>query len=65
MDGFNKLVILVAATHAMELIKNDETYAMVFESVGDHLFLDYSHGCLEHIEINAKYNEQSGFALSS
>ena len=40
MDGYNKSVILGAGTHVMELIKNDETYVMVFESVGDHLFLD-------------------------
>ena len=36
MDGFNKSVILGAATHAMELIARDESYVILFESMGDH-----------------------------
>ena len=39
MDGFNKSVILGALTHAMELIERDEFYVILFESMGDNLFL--------------------------
>ena len=39
MDGFNKSVILGAITYAMELIGRDETCVLLFESVGDNLFL--------------------------
>lgn len=39
MDGFNKSVVLGALSHAMQLIENDETHIMLFESVGDTLFL--------------------------
>lgn len=41
IDGFNKSVILGALSHAMQLIANDETHIMLFESVGDALFLTY------------------------
>ena len=40
MDGFNKSVVLGAIVHSMELIERDETYVMLFESVGDNLFLN-------------------------
>lgn len=39
MDGLNKSIMLGAVTHAMELIKRDESYVMLFESMGDNLFL--------------------------
>lgn len=38
IDGFNKSVVLGAVMHAMRLIEQDETYIMLFESMGDHLF---------------------------
>ena len=40
MDGFNKSVVLGAIVHAMQLIEDDETYVILFESVGNHLFLN-------------------------
>ena len=42
MDGFNKAVVLGAIAHAMDLIENDETHVLLFESVGNHLFLNHS-----------------------
>jgi len=39
MDGFNRSVILGALSHTMQLIQNDETHIMLFESVEDTLFL--------------------------
>jgi hypothetical protein len=39
MDGFNKSVVLGAIVHAMQLIGRDETHVMLFESIGEHLFL--------------------------
>lgn len=40
MDGFNKSVVLGAIVHSMQLIEGDEAYVMLFESVGDNLFLN-------------------------
>ena len=38
MDGFNKSLILGAIAHAMQLLESNETYTMLFESMGDNLF---------------------------
>ena len=44
MDGFNKSVILGAISHSMQLIDNDESYLMLFESIGERLFMSTNGG---------------------
>jgi hypothetical protein len=39
MDGFNKSVILGALSHGLQLLQHDETHIMLFESMGENLFL--------------------------
>lgn len=40
MDSYNKSIILGALTHALQLMNQDEKYLMIFESIGDTLFLE-------------------------
>lgn len=39
MDGCNKSVMLGALSYALQLTDNDPHYKMLFESIGDSLFL--------------------------
>ena len=40
MDAYNKSIILGALTHAMQLIDKDESHLMLFESIGENIFLE-------------------------
>lgn len=39
LDGLNKSVVLGAISYAKQLIDSDESYILLFESIGDSLFL--------------------------
>lgn len=40
LDGYNKSVILGALSHAMDLIRKDDSYMTLFESIGNMAFLE-------------------------
>lgn len=39
MDVCNKSIILGALTHAVDMMEKDSNYKILFESIGDNLFL--------------------------